>query len=35
MVTAPRITIRMEITIATMGRLMKNFDIQLFPARFR
>ena len=27
MVTAPTITIRMEITIATMGRLMKNFDI--------
>jgi hypothetical protein len=27
MVTAPMITIRMEITIATIGRLMKNFDI--------
>ncbi len=27
MVTAPTITIRMAITMATMGRLMKNFDI--------
>ncbi len=29
--TAPMITIRMEITIATMGRLMKNFDITSLP----
>src|SRR5580704_4645702 len=27
MVTAPTITIRMAITIATMGRLMKKFDM--------
>ncbi len=27
MVTAPTITIRMAITIATMGRLIKNLDI--------
>src|SRR5205085_8571176 len=26
-VTAPRITNRMEMTMATMGRLMKNLDI--------
>ncbi len=25
--TSPMMTIRMEITIATIGRLMKNFDI--------
>ena len=32
MVTAPTITIRMEITIATMGRLMKNLDMAVtFP----
>ena len=29
MVTAPRITRRIEITMATIGRLMKNFDIQI------
>ena len=34
MVTAPMITIRMEITIATMGRLMKNFDITSPPFGF-
>ena len=34
MVTAPMITIRMEITIATMGRLMKNFDITFAPFGF-
>ena len=33
MVTAPTITIRIEITIATMGRLMKNLDIDLPPFR--
>src|ERR1700741_312274 len=27
MVTAPTITIRIAMTIATIGRLMKNFDI--------
>src|SRR5215469_12141446 len=27
MLIAPTITVRMEITMATMGRLMKNFDI--------
>ncbi len=32
MVTAPTITIRMEITIATIGRSMKNFDIAQFPS---
>ncbi len=26
MVIAPTITVRIEITIATIGRLMKNFD---------
>jgi hypothetical protein len=26
-VTAPTITMTIEITIATMGRLMKNFDM--------
>src|ERR1700693_1694702 len=35
METDPMITIRMAITIATMGRLMKNLDIKLFPAHFR
>ena len=39
METAPMITIRMAMTIATMGRLMKNFDIGLRGpfgrARFR
>src|ERR1700730_14177065 len=29
MVTAPTITIRIEMTIATMGRLMKNLDISV------
>jgi hypothetical protein len=29
MVTTPTITIRMAITIATMGRLMKKFDMDL------
>src|SRR5882724_8349773 len=33
MVTAPTITIRMEITIATIGRLMKNFDINSLSFR--
>ena len=32
MVTAPTITMRMAMTIATMGRLMKNFDIVQFPS---
>ena len=31
MLTAPTITVRMAITIATMGRLMKNLDITLHP----
>jgi hypothetical protein len=31
MITAPMITVRMEMTIATMGRLMKNFDITRPP----
>jgi len=31
-VTAPTITIRIAITIATIGRLMKNFDIAQFPS---
>src|SRR5207253_10551482 len=31
-VTAPTITIRMEITIATIGRLIKNFDMAQFPS---
>ena len=39
MVTAPTITIRIEITIATMGRLMKNLDMAVtslpFPPRPR
>ena len=29
--TAPTITITMEITIATMGRLMKNLDMVQLP----
>src|SRR5712692_9460959 len=33
-VTEPTITMRMAITIATMGRLMKNFDIELPFLRF-
>src|SRR5260370_18474769 len=33
MVIPPTITMRMEITIATIGRLMKNFDMELFPLR--
>jgi hypothetical protein len=32
MVTTPMITRRMEITMATIGRLMKNFDITLLPS---
>jgi hypothetical protein len=31
METTPPSTIRMEMTIATMGRLMKNFDMGQFP----
>ena len=31
-VTPPTITIRIAITIATIGRLMKNFDIAQFPS---
>src|SRR5580704_889582 len=31
MLMTPTITITMEITMATMGRLMKNFDIGLLP----
>ena len=34
MVTTPTITIRIEITIATIGRLMKNFDITWLPCGF-
>jgi hypothetical protein len=30
-VIAPTITIRIEITMATMGRLMKNLDIAIPP----
>jgi len=30
-VTAPTITVRIAMTIATMGRLMKNLDILLTP----
>src|SRR5229473_5394650 len=33
--TAPTITMRMEITMATMGRLMKNLDMELLSRRFR
>src|SRR5271165_7159694 len=29
MVSVPTITMTMEITMATMGRLMKNFDMEL------
>src|SRR5579862_5896528 len=35
MVSVPTSTKMMEITIATMGRLMKNFDIGLFSFGFR
>src|SRR5580692_6035627 len=35
MVSVPTITKMMEITIATMGRLMKNFDIGLSVLVFR
>src|ERR1700732_4502261 len=35
MVRAPTNTITIEITIATIGRSMKNFDIDLPPFRFR
>src|SRR5690349_13241469 len=33
-VTRPTMTVMMEITMATIGRSMKNFDIRLIP-RFR
>src|ERR1700685_2936718 len=33
MVSEPTSTNTMEITMATMGRLMKNFDIGLLPLR--
>src|SRR5713226_341886 len=33
--TAPTMTMRIEITIATMGRLMKNLDMELLSRRFR
>src|SRR5882762_3965041 len=33
--TAPTITVRIEMTMATMGRLMKNFDILLSPCLIR
>jgi hypothetical protein len=32
MITAPMITVRMEITIATIGRRMKNLDITCLPS---
>ena len=32
MVTAPTITMTMAITIATIGRLMKNLDMTQLPA---
>src|SRR5258708_3834665 len=35
MVIVPTITMTMEITIATMGRLIKNFDIGLSSLTFR
>src|SRR5207302_304727 len=35
MVIVPTITMTMEITMATMGRLIKNFDIGLPSLRFR
>jgi hypothetical protein len=31
--TVPRITVRMAITMATMGRRIKNFDIDYLPPR--
>src|SRR5512137_2226377 len=31
MATSPRITMRIEITMATMGRLIKNFDMAAYP----
>src|SRR6266852_3130680 len=35
-VIAPTITVRIEITMATIGRLMKNFDIaSLLPSQTR
>src|SRR5437667_2926550 len=34
MLTAPMTTSRMEMTIATIGRRMKNFDIALLARRF-
>src|SRR5882724_4861597 len=34
-VTAPTITVRIAMTMATMGRLMKNFDISLSPCLTR
>src|ERR1700736_5861564 len=30
--TTPRMTVTMAMTIATIGRLMKNFDMNYFPA---
>src|SRR5690349_15880348 len=33
--TTPTITVRREITIATMGRRIKNLDTVLLPRRFR
>ena len=35
MVSEPTSTRMIDMTIATMGRLMKNFDIGLFCLRFR
>ena len=32
MVTAPAITVRIAITIATIGRRMKNLDMAYFPS---
>src|SRR5258708_19568631 len=34
-VTAPTTTIRIEMTMATMGRLMKNFDMSFSPCLIR
>ena len=35
MTTAPTITVRMAITIATIGRLIKNLDIASISLRIR
>src|SRR4029077_5476597 len=35
MLIAPTIIMTMEITMATMGRLIKNFDMGLLSLRFR